>query len=400
MSSTLRQVLLVAIAGIVMVVVGIPQIEKLAADRDLLKPYDFVQYWSAGRQLLDGRDAYDPDQLIPLQRNMYDGVRKAIMMWNPPYTLPLTLPFAALPWRLAQFLWLGMQLGAVLLSADLFWRIYGGDPSKRWISWLLALTFAPTLFLLLMGQISGLLLLGLSGFLYFHQKERPALAGCFAALTSIKPHLFALFALVLLLESIRDRKIRRSILAGGTLLLVASILPMLWNVQVWQQYVEAMRRPPSDTFETMREFEHPTIGFRLRQMLPGQPFAAQFIPVIIALIAIGLIWWRDRQPWLWTRRMPMLILVAALTAGYGAWAFDLVILLLPLVPIAVCLSETKKPTLIAVITLVYLILNFLVLRSIQEVGSQSNPWITPVVLVAYAIAVLGGCRSRDAWKFG
>src|SRR5215471_17236217 len=91
----IRTVVLVIATAVIIAIFGIPRAEKLVADREMLKPYDFVQYWSAGRQLLDGRDPYDPDQLVPIQRSMYDGVRKAVMMWNPPWTLPLTLPFAA-----------------------------------------------------------------------------------------------------------------------------------------------------------------------------------------------------------------------------------------------------------------------------------------------------------------
>jgi len=52
--------------------------------------------------LLDGSDPYDPDRLVPKQRSMYDGVNKAIMMWNPPWAFPIVLPFAALPCRIGQ----------------------------------------------------------------------------------------------------------------------------------------------------------------------------------------------------------------------------------------------------------------------------------------------------------
>src|SRR5262249_6316300 len=150
-------------------------------------------------------------------------------------------PFAILPWESAKFLWVGLQLAAVLLSADLLWRINGGDERLRWISWLIALSFAPTLFLLLMGQISGLLLLGLTGFLYFLKRDRPVGAGCCAALCAVKPHLLALFALTLLLEATRQRPIRRVIFAGAAVIAVCSLLPLLWNPHVWEQYFAATR---------------------------------------------------------------------------------------------------------------------------------------------------------------
>ncbi len=288
-----RQIVLIVVAIAVVGFVGVPLIEQLSADRELMKPYDFVQYWSAGRQLLDGRDPYDPDELFVWQRSMYD-LPKTVMMWNPPWTLPLTLPFAAMPWRMAQLLWFVMQLGAVLLSADLLWRVYRGDLRLRWIAWLLALAFAPTLFLLLLGQISGLPLLGLAGFVYYIRNNRPYLAGCCAVLTAIKPHLLPLFALVLVLESTHRPASRKAIAVGAALLLLLGLLPLLWNTHVWNQYLEAMRRPPSATLDTMRDFEHPTIGYQLRLLLPGQAFETQFIPALFALSAYAVYWWRQR----------------------------------------------------------------------------------------------------------
>ncbi len=384
-----RQIILVVLTVIVVGVVGMSQVERFAADREVLKPYDFVEYWSAGRQVLDGRNPYDPDELFALQRTMYD-VRKTVMMWNPPWALPLTLPFGALHWRLAQLLWFVMQLTAVLLSADLLWRIYGGDARHRWVSWLVALTFAPTLFLLLIGQVSGLPLLGIAGFLYYVRKDRPALAGCCAILTAIKPHLLPLFALALVLESTHRRSIRRAIATGTGILIMLSLLPLLWNSDAWSQYFEAMRLPPSATLETMQQFEHPTIGYALRLLIPGQPFAAQFIPALLAMLAFVVYWLLRRRSWQWEREMPLLVLVSLVSAVYGAWAFDLVILLVPIVQTTVRLMQTGTTTLIAVVGTAYLVCNLLLLSTLADKGSQSNPWISLVVLAAWV-----GLNWRD-----
>lgn len=390
----LRQIVLIVVGVVVIVAAGVPLFQKLAADRDLLKPFDFVQYWSAGRQVLDGRNPYDPDELYALQRTMYD-LRKTIMMWNPPWTLPLTLPFGALDWRLAQLLWFVMQLAAVLISADLLWRIYGGDIRYRWVSWLVALTFAPTLFLLLIGQISGLPLLGITGFIHYVRKDRPTLAGCCAVLTAIKPHLLPLFALVLALEATQRRSALRAVAVGCGILFVLALVPLLWNARVWSQYFEAMRLPPSDKFETMQEFEHPTIGYQLRLLIPGQPFAAQFIPALLAVLIFAGYWLKRRSSWRWEREMPLLVLISIVSAVYGAWAFDLVILLVPIVQTAASLSRSGSKSLIAVITTAWLVCNTLLLFTLPHKGSQSNPWIAWVVLVSWL--ALNRCgRLRDS----
>ena len=51
-----KRLVLILLTAVVILMVGIPQAERLASDRDLLKPYDYVQYWTAGRQLLDDGD--------------------------------------------------------------------------------------------------------------------------------------------------------------------------------------------------------------------------------------------------------------------------------------------------------------------------------------------------------
>jgi len=385
-----RRTLLLLAAIVAVLMLGIPQFKRLANDRSILPAYDYVQYWSAGRQLLDGRNPYDADELIVIQRAMFAGHRKTVMMWNPPWTLPLTLPFASLPWRPAQFLWIGLQLAAVLLSADLLWRVLGGELRFRWISWLVALSFTPTLFLLVLGQISGLLLLGVAGFLFYLQRDRPIAAGCCASLCAIKPHLLALFGLTLLLEATHQRAVRRAIVAGTGVLAICSALPLIWNPHVWEQYFEATQKPPSETLETMRQFEHPTPGYLLRELIPGEPFEAQFIPLGLAVLATAGYWLSHRSSWQWERIMPPLVLAAILTAAYGAWAFDLVLLLVPVVQMAVWLSYSGNKAFIACAIAVYLILNGIVLTTITMVGSQSNRLIAPAVLLTYlAVASIG-----------
>lgn len=411
---TRRKALLI-LASAVIVVVGVLQFAKLAEDRTLLRPYDFVEYWTTGRLLLDGANPYDPDRLVPMQKAMHDGVAKAVMMWNPPWTLALVVPFASLPWRLAQFLWLAVQMGALLVSADLLWRMYGGPLRYRWVAFAIALTFAPSLFLLLMGQISGLPLLGLVCFLWFLRNDRLILAGCLASMTAIKPHHLALFALILFLEGLRHTSIRKAIAAGAVVLLIGSILPLLWNSHVWNDYHAATRRGPSETFDSMEEFEHSTIGYQLRLLLPGKPFAAQFIPLLLAAIAT-IVWWRrdvrrvsdppnslsdhsasgrSSDNWRWERNMPLLVLISMLATPYGAWAFDKVLLLIVLIPMAVRVIHSRNKPLIAFAAGLFVLLNLLTLETIRNAGSQANPWIAPAVLVGYIATSSIATRNRS-----
>ena len=205
-------------------------------------------------------------------------------------------------------LWTSANLLAVILSGVLLGKIYGGRTEQFQVAAAFSLAFAPTIFLLMLGQISGFLLLGIVGFLWNLRKGRFAFAGCCAALTAIKPHLFLLFALVLILESLRGRKVWRSVLAGGFALVGFALLPLIWNPEVWSQYREASSANAAGTHNTLSDWIHPTLGYWLRTQLPGSPFAAMFIPLAVIAPLTAIYWWFRRRDWNWETELPRLVL--------------------------------------------------------------------------------------------
>ncbi len=61
-----------------------------------LQMYDFLEYWAAGRLLAFGDNPYDGDRMHALE-HAAGRTEDGILMWNPPRTLPLVLPFGLLP---------------------------------------------------------------------------------------------------------------------------------------------------------------------------------------------------------------------------------------------------------------------------------------------------------------
>ena len=49
-----------------------------------------------------------------------------LIMWNPPWTLSLTAPFAVFSYTTGQFLWLLFHVALILVSVQQLWCIYGG----------------------------------------------------------------------------------------------------------------------------------------------------------------------------------------------------------------------------------------------------------------------------------
>jgi hypothetical protein len=146
---------------------------------------DFVDFWAASRLLIYGGNPFSPAEVLELQRSVGLDESKPLLMWNPPWTLSFVLPFGALDFLLSQFFWLLMHIFFILLSAQMLGVVYGQSERKSYLPWIAALTFIPTWFVLIIGQISPLILLGIAGFLHFEKKNQFFLAGVSTALISV-----------------------------------------------------------------------------------------------------------------------------------------------------------------------------------------------------------------------
>ena len=373
---TLRKLLLfVVLSATGWVFVG--QIRGLLTDSNVWPPDDYVQYWAAGRLNLHGENPYDAEMLVPLEReagrrstaNGNAGeLDEAVMMWNPPWTLCAAMPLGALPARIGQLLWLAVGLGCIGFAADRLWQVHGGRADRRWIAWLIALTFLPNAFVLSAGQITPLVLLGATLFATSARSRRMWLAGLAAVLMAIKPHLVYLVWPLIFVDGIyrREWRIMLGGIAGG---IITSAIPMLFNPDVFADYfTEMSERPPAQWVSL-------TLGSVLRMLLGEATFGLQFAPLPIGMIWAALYWWQRRHHWNWANELPIMLLVSFVTAPYGAWHFDLVLLMVPIIATAAQLKNSIRFwTLYTIINSVMLILN------ISGVASYWFAWVAPTIL--------------------
>ncbi len=125
---------------------------------------DFVEYWSASRLLLTHRNPYSSEEMLSIQRTAGWLESEPLMMWNPPWSLTLLIPFGFLKYSLGRLVWLLLNLGLIVVASDCLWRIYGGALRLRLVAWLLGFSFLPSLVALSIGQISPIVLVGITGF--------------------------------------------------------------------------------------------------------------------------------------------------------------------------------------------------------------------------------------------
>jgi hypothetical protein len=172
---------------------------------------------------------------------------------------------------------------------------------------------------------------------------------------------------------------RWKILAGGlTAASVALALAWAWNPAVVGQYLHTLtQRPPA-------QYRSPTLGMVLRLLLGEENFRLQFLALIPGLLWLPFYWRRHRRAWEWSERLPMLAFVSLLTAAYGAWLFDLVLLLPALLQVVAALRRSERGTGWRVAAAVYLAFN--VVASLQLSASAEYfdfLWLPPALLLAY-----------------
>src|SRR5438046_3097649 len=94
----------IGLAGTLIVLVV--WVTHLVATPSVLPPVDFAMYWAAGRLNASGDNPYDPERIRALEREAGRELSDRVVMFTPPWTLPLLTPFALLPSRVGQLLWL------------------------------------------------------------------------------------------------------------------------------------------------------------------------------------------------------------------------------------------------------------------------------------------------------
>jgi hypothetical protein len=402
---TLFRHLLVGATAIVTLLALLWQLPRLM-DPELFPVDDFVEYWSAGRLNLTGGDPYSAEQLFPLQQEVGSQTKYGIMMWNPPWTLSLVMPFGLLSYPVGRLAWLLLHAILAVGCADAVWRFYGGKVELRWLAWLLALSFTPTLVVLRMGQIAPFMLLGLTGFLLLQAGRRDFAAGALLVLSSIKPHLVYLVWVAWLCWIIQERRWR--MLLGAAVAGLALLgPPVLVNPQVIEQYRQATtERPPADWITTTfgallrdlfakahrwldslpPDWTTTTFGALLRDLFAKDHRWLNFLPPVLGLLWFVPYWFWHRRHWDWRAQLPLLLLVSYVTAAFG-WLGDQVVLLLPLTAMAAWTAQRDESKVWLLTGASYAVLNLfdLVLNTVWSDQQLIHLWTAPAILIGFLL---------------
>lgn len=343
---------------------------------------DFGQYWGAGRLILSGQNPYDAVKIQEL-KNQITGQpvspETIPIMWTPPWSLPVVMLFGWLDYPLSRMIWLLANVTVILAASSSIWKFYSGPSKLTWPAWIISFTFAPTISVLEKGQITPLLLAGIAGFMLFLERKHNAwMAGIFAALISFKPQLFFLFWIALVLWVFYQKQ-WIVLVAVGLTILVGTLFPVLFNPRLIHQYIQAFLNNAPTGWAT------PTLGSYLRLIFGIEKTWLQFAPMLVGCIWIVFYFFQHKKQWVWSKQMPLLILVSFVFSGYS-WTYDQVLSLIAVIPsfIRIIQHPQKLESVWMLTVYILLMLSDLVLhRWLDEFWFG---WLAPALLIWYLLA--------------
>jgi len=172
---------------------------------------DFTGYWSATYLLHNGENPYSVELMGTVQRlQAHSTLGVTLMAWNPPFLFVFLLPLAWLPFTIAKFVWLVINILTVTTAGWLLTQLYlpAENPRLKLIFLIFAIGFPAVLAGLYMGQVTFLVLGGLVACMSLIKKEQWFWAGAALIFTTVKPHIVILPVIYLLVYMARRRQFK------------------------------------------------------------------------------------------------------------------------------------------------------------------------------------------------
>jgi len=293
---------------------------------------DFVGYWSATYLISTGQNPYNPELMESTQKTKLETSQdEVIMAWNPPTLFIFLLPLALLPFFEAKFVWILINLSIIIAVGLILNKIYNPNQNSKLTlaNVLFPLLFPPVISGLYMGQVTFLVLLGLTASVYFIKRSAWFWAGMALILTSIKPHLVILTIPYLVIYMIRKRKLNgwAGMLTSGV---ICIIILFLFRPDWVNDLIGLSSIAPVN-------WATPTIGGLLSSMKITE--SARYLIVVFFPLPFLLAWYSNKFSLDFS--VALLTLITIPFTFFG-WNYDQSMLLIPISLIFTWLASSNK----------------------------------------------------------
>jgi hypothetical protein len=361
---------------------------------------DFYPRWRGTRALiLEGRDPYSEEVTLEIQKAMYGRPAREdedqVAFAYPLYVSLLLLPFSLLPYPMAQAFWISTLILALLAALVFTLRTLGWVPSPLQLAGLAlwSVLFYPSARSLVLGQVSIVVLALLALSLWAMRSDRPFLAGCALALSTMKPQMVFLVVPLLLLLAARRRQhttlvgfaVVLAILLGVTSAILPTWIPsFVRNLASYQSYTSIYRGGMSP------------VGYLVSVLLPAPMSAVGTFALSLGLGAGLVCAWlgtlTDRlEP---TTALSFTVITTLLLPGETGTT-NQVLLLLPV--IALAYGWYRRRWLVTLVFLVLLVCPWLLfLLTVQ--GNLEHPMMVLPLPLTAMVMLLWGARCTTGGK--
>lgn len=334
---------------------------------------DFAAYWTGSRLIMSRHNPYDWDAVINLERPFGVNELNPLIIRNPPWALIPILPFGLLSYGTGRMVWLLIQIALTIWSVQMLCRMYGNDLRFRHRAWGAVAIFTPLYVALAIGQITPVVLAGITGFLYAQQKQQDAIAGAYLFLAALKPHLLFLVWPILLAWVIATKRYK-ILVTLGILLLSASAIPLLFDPTVFKHYFDLWAISPIVWSKTSN------LSGTVCRIFGSNKLVA-FSLSFFSLIWAGYYWRIRRRDWNWLEQIPLLLLISVVVSPYD-WLFDQTILIPALISSLALRFPTERHSIF--VCVLYVCVNLSVVGLvIADKDSLWSSWTGPVWLLLY-----------------
>jgi hypothetical protein len=193
---------------------------------------DFANYWIGGRLVLEGTYPmlFDQPAYYAHLKEVF-GNNYQVHAWSyPPHFLAVVAPLGFLEYRPALIVFLAVTFALFVWAAREFMKRYAPGASRG----LVALALAGFFFMQIEATQNGFLTAALLLATFAFMRDKPALAGFFLALLTVKPQLGFLIPLLALM----DRNWKLLGWASGFTVALVGMSLAVFGVDVWRAYAE------------------------------------------------------------------------------------------------------------------------------------------------------------------
>jgi hypothetical protein len=214
---------------------------------------------------------------------------------NPPFLALLLAPLGKLPYLAAFVAWDVLMLAAIVGAVFLLVQSAGFKGTGAWLAAGIALATTSVLVVLLMGQSTAFVLLGLALCYWCWQRNKMGWAGAALALTLFKPNLVLLMPLLL----VARREWRALAWFGVVSAVLVVVSAIAFGPQVWVDYLRLIGPQAAGTAMDW------TTGARTQFGLLGILLAIGLSQQVGLVICAGFGLWLVQKIWRQKGQLPM-----------------------------------------------------------------------------------------------